>query len=102
VHGSHGLWHGGGDSVEMCASAWNCAPKLFLWKMLPGRHARKCHIQTKIEYISFASQPQKTCSLTIFSQEMVQPITEEKNAVETSFVRRSNCASIGNVHKRNS
>ncbi len=68
--------------------------------MLPGRYAEKCHIQTKIEYISFASQPQKTCLLPIFSQEMVQPITEEKNAAETSFVRRLNCASIGNVHKR--
>jgi len=34
------------------------------------------------------------------SHSMVQLCTREKNAEETSFFRPSNCASIGNVHKR--
>jgi hypothetical protein len=83
-HGRSALGlHAGAKAVNLRATAairLKCALRhgtallnFFLWKMLPGRHRRKCHFQTKIEYTLFASQPQNTRVEPTFSQSVVQP-----------------------------
>jgi hypothetical protein len=68
---------------------------LSIW--LPGRYREKCHFPAKVEYILFASKPQKICLGTIFSQSLVQLARKKKFAEETTLKLSSVCASIGNV-----
>jgi hypothetical protein len=81
----------------MCASAWNCAPELYLVNLVARQDKEKCHIQTKTKYILSLPTPQKICSRTIFSQSLVQLAPKKNFAEETSQKFSFVCASIGNV-----
>src|SRR5262249_7609686 len=65
---TRGSSSGGGDSVEMCASAWKCAPKNFFDENGCRLQSRKILGAAISEYISSHGYPQNTRSMSTFSQ----------------------------------
>lgn len=97
---NRGSSSGCGDSVEMCASAWKCAPQNCSDEIGRRLQSRKMLSAAISKYILLRPEPQNTQSGPTFSQQVVQLKNRNTLCIESKVATGSKCATIGSVHKR--